>query len=1082
MESRLHQVKAAAGSGKTFTLTGRFLSLLLAPEELEQQFVCSGKKLSGYDWPEILAATFTNKAAAEMKERVVSSLKDKALGEDISALCPYGTPTQATALLERILRRYHNLNIRTIDSLLNLLMRIFALELGVRPDFDIIFDEEDFYKDIYDRYIDKCEEEGGANAELLQEALDTMLSFERKDGFWLDESVRSRLLSLISYIYDFSGEITTDQEEIGSLMNSGATKLRLAATDLQKKADADTLPMSAHCKKLLAKCIALTGDERLPMNASKLAEKASFVECVNKKGKEDVNETHEILYRAFCDAFSTYRAEMTILNGAYAIAPSVQLASELACEILTSQQNSGQVLNRTVPSIVSHLLTNTYAVPDAYCRLGGRLHHMLIDEFQDTGRDQWNAISPLAEECLSKGGSLFYVGDVKQAIYGWRGGDSELFDQVIEQPDLVNIAAESEQQTLEHNWRSCEEVVKFNNSTFELLTDPKKAYTIASLLMKDADSDLLDDFTKSLTETFEGCSQQVANIGSGGYVQVNKIEVAGKTAKDREMINTQTLDVFRANVKEISSRRPYGDIAVLVRSATDADAVCDELIQMGIPVITESSLLLAKHPVIRQIVALLHFVDYPMDNLAFAEFISGQELFLNETGLASGDVYDWLSQQSGAFYVSFRKEFPEIWDKFISPFHNKSGLMSPYDLAREAARCFRVRERFPDADLYLMRFFEVIHLAEQRGYSTLPTFLHLWDNEKEKEKVPLPEHIDAVRIMTIHKSKGLEFPVVIVPFHHWKVRSDRDYIDVNLRGKRMITSLRKDIGRPYYERISKTFLEQLNLLYVAWTRPREELYLTFPDMEDSSSAVQTALQHLIPFPETEAELEETISDITEEPSEKPAEQDGLPVHTLEFGSLNATDTISQVDQAPDTAVDLPQQETLPRLMEWLPRMRVYRHSLEEVGHENRLRGEAAHLAMEYLRHGQDMDMEIARATAMALEQFPSLSHIAEELSTQIISMLQWFCAQTKLLAYHKDGIAEAEFLDAAGNTHRVDHLYLSSTESIVLEYKTGAEKPEHQTQVRRYLKLLQAAEQTAHTKLKGYIIYLDKKSIAEVER
>ena len=152
-----------------------------------------------------------------------------------------------------------------------------------------------------------------------------------------------------------------------------------------------------------------------------------------------MDERAESFYAHLQERWTEYREAHATLAGAYFLAPAIEIALRLENGLETLQRRQGMVLNASVAGHVIDLLTDGGAVSEAYCRLGCRLHHLLVDEFQDTNRDQWRAITPLAGECLAKGGSLFFVGDVKQAIYGWRGGDSALFDEVMSQPEIAGL-------------------------------------------------------------------------------------------------------------------------------------------------------------------------------------------------------------------------------------------------------------------------------------------------------------------------------------------------------------------------------------------------------------------------------------------------------------------------------------------------------------------------------------------------------------------------------------------------------------------------------------------------------------------
>jgi len=815
--SELRQVKASAGAGKTYQLTRRFLALLEGSDPDAVPFVCSGRTGKGFAWPEIMAVTFTNKAAAEMKERVVSGLKAIALESgDHADVC---SPATAKRTLNAILRRYHRLNIRTIDSLLALLLRLFALEFGVRPDFEIIFKQDELFEGVFDHFIALCETNEAEN-ELLADALDTLIRSEGRNGFWVQDTVRKRLGELVEFLDSAPDTLEMDKDRIRDLLIAEFAGFQAAVGTMQAFLDGAGLPVGKHFLNFMDKCAKAEAFDPVP--DSKMVQKESFRDCVNTKGKDSVDGVAEAHYARLQMAWSKYRAAHPLLTGAFYLAPAIEIAVRLGNGLEVMQRQQGTVLNAGVARRIAVLLGSDAVVSEAYCRLGCRLHHLLVDEFQDTSRDQWDAVTPLASECLAKGGSLYCVGDVKQAIYGWRGGDSTLFEGIAAQPELAPLAGTVDAGSLPDNWRSFRNVVEFNNDFFSHLEDGELAADLADALFASAPDDFRTEFARALAAGFADCAQGVPgkHAGTDGYVRMERVP-GGRNSDVEE----QALERLDGLMDDLTARRSYRDIGILVRSHNHAGLVCDLLVQKNIPVITENSLQLDRHPVVRQLAAFLAFLDYPRDDLAFMTFVTGEELFLAETGLDSAGVLDWLAgAKRTPLGVRFRKDFPDQWQRYIEPFYNQSGLMTPYDLTREAIRVFRVLERHPESELYVRRFLEVVHLAEENGHTSLSNFLEYWAESSDQEKVPLPENIDAVRIMTIHKSKGLEFPVVIVPFHHWKAENDKNYTLMEYRGHTLLAPLRKDMGRPYLDSMGRVMREQLNLLYVAWTRAREELY------------------------------------------------------------------------------------------------------------------------------------------------------------------------------------------------------------------------------------------------------------------
>lgn len=1044
--SELKQVKASAGAGKTYQLTRRFLALLEKSDENAPPFVCANRPGKGFTWPEIMAVTFTNKAAAEMKERVVSGLKEIALQCGGHAdLC---SPETAERTLGAILRRYHRLNIRTIDSLLALLLRLFALEFGVRPDFEIIFNQDELFEGVFDHFVALCAENEAEN-DLLADTLDALIRSEGRNGFWIQDTMRKRLAELVEYLDAAPDTLLVNKERIRDLLIAEYAEFKTAVEGMRTFLDNAGLPANKNFLNFMNKCTAI--EVFTPVPDSAMIHKETFRDCVNAKGKNSVDGVAEAHYARLQRAWVRYRSAHPLLSGAYHLAPAIGIATRLGNGMEVLQRQQGTVLNAGVARRIARLLGSETVISEAYCRLGCRLHHLLVDEFQDTSRDQWDAVTPLASECLAKGGSLYCVGDVKQAIYGWRGGDSTLFENIAAQPELTPMAETIDAGNLPDNWRSFRNVVQFNNDFFSHLEDEELASELADAVFGSAPGEFRRAFARDLATGFADCAQGMPgkHRGTDGYVRMERLPGGRNTD-----IEKQALDELDRLMNDLAARRSYRDIGILVRTHAHAALVCDQLVQKNIPVITENSLQLDRHPAVQQLAAFLAFLDYPRDDLALMTFITGEDLFLAEAELDSAEILDWLTTTKKApLGVRFRRDFPKAWQQYIEPFYNQSGLMTPYDLTREAIRVFRVLERHPESELYVRRFLEVVHLSEERGHTSLSSFLEYWNENSDQEKVPLPENIDAVRIMTIHKSKGLEFPVVIVPFHHWKADNDRNYTLIDYQEYTLLAPLRKDMGRPYLDNMGRVIREQLNLLYVAWTRAREELYGFFAKGSASTPA-QTAINLFLDL-----------------------DDNGV----FERGHTPA-------ETHPSTAVPAPQPQALPAtdpnvdLMEWLPRLRIYRHNLEDYFFNERMRGEVAHRVMEHLLVTGDDKNDTQRAIRLAMADFPALGSLSDDkldrLRHDLENMTLWALGQTELRTWLAEGLREPEVMDANGEFKRFDLLYRGK-QTVIADFKTGRPDPKNRNQVLEYMDIMRAMEPAEPT---GYLIYLDRQEIHTVTR
>lgn len=1073
-EARLIRIRASAGSGKTHSLTARFLRLLAEAEPHERPFFCAQAQAKGHGWPEIMAVTFTNKAAMEMKERIVRELKRRALGDFSGAAGPEWSEQRAKAILERILRRYQSLGVRTIDSLVCLLTRLFALRLGLSPDFSVTFDMAELFDPALEDYLARCEAAAAAGDEgaaaLFVLAADTLLAHVRRTGFNLRQHLKDQIRDMAALFRFQPPRVEFDQAVLADLLRPSHAAFQRSARRLLDCLARDDIKVHAAFQTALGKCLDLplfVKPKVFP--ASAYFDKEGLSGCVAKASLPRVSLAHEESYLRFQEALEAHREANAVLSGAYSLAPSVALATLLASDLAESAARQECLPLPTLYDLASSLLKNEGAVGGAWCRLGARLHHLCVDEFQDTSEEQWGAVEPLALEALAKGGSLYCVGDAKQAIYGWRGGKAELFE-TLATGGLSRLAAHHD-DGLAHNWRSREAVVGFNNDFFSALGAPGLAGELADAVFAKAPADVREDFGLAVARTFADSRQQLPpdRDTAGGYVRLARLALpSAGSAEEAGALGTAGAageeeeaglrEAVCAVVQEVAARRGAGAAAVLVRTNDQAAQVSDWLMACGLAVVTEGSLHLGRHPAVRLLLELLTFLDHPPDDAAFAAVL-GAPGFQAESGIATSDINAFLATRGkGPLYIRFREAFPAAWKRLVEPFFRSAGLVRPYDTAFELAAAFRLALRNPGDELFIRRFLEIVHLAEEAGAGSLSAFLEFWADKGVEEKVPLPGNVDAVRVMTMHKAKGLQFPVVVVPFHGWTLNApDQDYDFIEIGQTRVIAPIRaRDVGAPHWRVMTRMAREHLNLLYVAWTRAEEELYGFLPAKNPRGASPVLAATAMV------------LGDIP-------------PGGAVERGTRPAPGPDFAPPPAPQPC-PLPPRETPPDIMAWLPRLRVHRHAVQEsVDHMAALRGEVAHRAMELLRPvAANERPHAAQAAALcALADFPEAAELGPGLASDIAAMAAWALSLPELAQALAHGRREAAMLDAQGRTHRADLLLLEDDAALVVEYKTGEEAPEHAVQTRRYLGLL-AAMPDRRRALRGLLVYLDARRLVPV--
>ncbi|SHN49148.1 UvrD-helicase domain-containing protein [Desulfovibrio litoralis] len=1176
----LKQIKASAGSGKTYTLTRDFLTLLKDSKERQSALCRLYKKQEhkpllkntqaslfdetlSYAWSDILAVTFTNKAAAEMKERILKTLKTFALAPDNLELKKQKkdeftlSKGQAKSWLKRILASYAALNIRTIDSLLTQLARLSALDLSLPPDFQPAFSSKDYFDPVYDALVLRLAQGDRELNSLFREAIQSLLLYTNSRGFILRKALTERLQSLVELGFVnmpflqveneqanyFSRFLTVSSDELKTRFKKIHGHFQNTAQTLSKNIAENNIALSKNASNALGKAINSYGLS-IP-KYSALYEKDSLEALVLKKDQDKINAFLEKDYQTFKDASQILYQKGVLYKLILEYLPFIELVQPVFSELCSLQEIHGKIPSERIYSGAGEIVSSELGVSTALCRLGANLAHVLIDEFQDTSRTQWRAIAPLAEECISRGGSLIYVGDVKQAIYGWRGGDASLFDEVPEYNDLKNKVIDFKQDNLKYNWRSSRAVVEFNNHFFNTLADYKKAFAVAEemlpketpnadiclcaeLLQRSFEGSeqalpprtmLLDEQNKENLQDLKKDTEQLEKKDSlpAGLVRLSVVEGASK-GEIEEAVRIQ----LQNTLKDIIQRRGQSGIAILVRKNKQASQIAGWLSELGLPVVTNASFLLSENLLIQELMAFLRFLDNPQDELAFWTIISSQNLFLSHARFEREFIFSWLaelkikSNKDNSFerniISAFKNDFPVLWTKLFKPFLNSASFMNAYDCVSELIRCFDLMNLYTEQQAYLSRFLEVLHSGAEQGFSSICEFLGYWNEVCEKIHLPAPEDLSAIRILTIHNSKGLEFPVLIVPYHDSDSSSNKDVklVEGVVDGQEFLLPCKKEIGELWFKEKVKSVSETLNLLYVAWTRAAEEAHLfinrsvkksteqnTMADTAEeklSSSPTIRGIEKILELNKLELKRGESLSFISGFDNR----------HYDKFGETELFKGFNSMDKPIDNLADKPKRadyntnQNLQLIkeqifdlnaqhdkiasfqpMQWLPRLKIFRNQLEEFNFTPKRRGMLVHACLEHLFLTGDDRHDAEAAVRLGLSGFPLPVPDVEQISKELVNLLLWLIKEPQLKDWLKYGVAEQNILDENQKLHRVDLLVDDGKSISVVEYKTGGKEDAHIQQVRRYLGLLEKIYQTGYS-FNAYLVYLDEKEIETV--
>jgi ATP-dependent exoDNAse (exonuclease V) beta subunit len=475
-------------------------------------------------------------------------------------------------------------------------------------------------------------------------------------------------------------------------------------------------------------------------------------------------------------------------------------------------------------------------LPWVYVKLGS-LKGVIIDEFQDTDRLQWEALNPIIEDLISKQGFLICAGDPKQSIFQWRGADPKLFEEVSQNLTLRSYNVKEE--VLDHNYRSSKTIIEFNNRFFNKLNEDHIIHEILTELVfskSDRGSDrgeekdkVLQNLISEFKTNFKHVLQNPSNTQQGedkSRVEIRRFNIDESSEnKAIEKAKEEVLNILN----ELKSQGELRDVAILMLKNEEVADFSSFLISQGFNVLATSSLHLKESLVVNALASLLKFIAYPEDEVALAGFLSSA--IFPEGKEILEEYLNWILTKSYLRLVAFLKEHrKEFWETQILPLLDLKKDASLYKTCIEIVKNLEIEKKFSTEITALYKFLTVVFNLDRKGEG-LEEFLLYWEKYSEDE-MDIPEMEDCIKILTIHKAKGLEFETVILPLL-WKEKTfvtDLRLVFYNGKvfyGKK--TELPEEGRLGWYLEKAKNRLELLNLLYVALTRAKKNLFVLLPD-------------------------------------------------------------------------------------------------------------------------------------------------------------------------------------------------------------------------------------------------------------
>ncbi|MFO7940739.1 MAG: UvrD-helicase domain-containing protein [Bacteroidales bacterium] len=1075
--------KASAGSGKTYTLTRDYLQIAFrSPNYFER----------------ILAVSFTNKAAGEMKARILRELSALADGRKSDFtdyfLTQFGGHEQqlaqrATQCLQQILHNYHRFAVGTIDQFFQKVLRAFIRELKLQPVYKLQLDDSEVIRKAIDTLLLKVEESPELQAWLKEMALARIEEGKSWDFRYAIESFSPELSKehfqefrevLYDKVHDktfmqkwlkqIHGEVKRFDKTLKEYGNRGLEAMEshgLSIDDFKGKGRGP----AAHFKKLVEK-------EPKDAEPSTTARKAlnDPGEFSTKTAPGDVvlfaEQTLAPLLREAMGFYDEHIKRYNTLNEVKRHIYVLGLVTDISAQVRTYCNDENLFLLSDTSRLIQLIIDGNEA-PFLYEKVGNHYNHFMIDEFQDTSRLQWDNFRPLIANSLAEGHESLLVGDIKQSIYRWRNGDWDILARQVYQ-NFQHQGVET--RTLDHNWRSKKQVVAFNNSLFR---------TMAQILQNELNAEFPDEqenpWADVIVDAYADTMQKVIDkpAKEGGFAKFEFVE--------REKLSEAREEVLAEKIPETLRKlqdKGYAlkDIAILVRRGSEGQAVADALMacqEEASPdtpyrydFISNDSLFLYKATPVRLLVALLSFVNDPvsLDRAAivneYARYIGVEEkgthaLFVDEAPDLLSDLPQWK-----------HLAVHELVDRLIARF----GL-------------YKDQKYFP----YLQVFQDVVHSYVQENPVDVFSFLTWWDQEGGTKTLTVNEQQDAIRIITIHKSKGLQFKAVLVPFCEWPIGvhgtlsplmwcipqeaplNELPVVPFKYSKKIMPNS---SFQAEYFQETMRQYVDNLNLAYVAFTRAEEALFAFAPAQIPSQKSKSAG--HIGHMMKKAAEVfvnffgdtpGEGFVDLTEKIEEK--EQSWAVV----VGDLSES-----LDEATESAtLQLDAYHVYPGQQRL--RMKQYAADYFITDREQQLtainQGNLLHEAFSYIKTPEDVPAAVQRLVFDGKISTREQPDYEKKLSVFLAhpEARDWFSGSWQIHT-ENEIILPQKYLERAGHSagkqwsYRPDRVLSREGKTLVIDFKFGETRGHHDgyvRQVQRYVSLLQ---DMGYQKVEGYLWYV----------
>lgn len=1039
--------KSSAGSGKTYTLVKEYIKLCINPKY-------------PHTFRNILAITFTNKATAEMKERVVKTLKAIARNEEPEKYKPLirdleqelQIPAHEITYLcgdvvSKLLHNYSDFTILTIDKFTYKIIKAFAFDLNLPLHFDVSLDDEDMIELAVDELLQSSTQNPWLKKILVQ-FIEHNTASER--GWDIEQTLRDFAKKMMSEEAFFhlreARELSWD--DFQSLQKKlDEWKQTMLDSLQQHKHQYETLLQQYHIDYEWFKANTIPGQikkiDRLIQDPfgteyKDILPTQTFLGCIETgiwyaKSLPQVHQkTMDDCAGVWVDWAKTLQDSLKQHQHYFVLAKLLQktLFPTILLQAIKKQQDdmiksSHQVhiseFNKKIADILKH-----DPVAYIYERLGSKYVHFLMDEFQDTSQLQWNNIIPLLEESISNGHANFIVGDAKQAIYRWRGGEVSQFVNLPDQPFLERMYSkkttpEAELKSLfpvrflDYNYRSHDVVVHFNNQLFEALKG------------------ILSPEHQNI---YQNHAQNTLNTKSGGRVEFAAFEIKKVSSDEEDEPSPLFEQVFEKIETSLTQGYSYGDICVLSRNNKELRLYSEFLMSKNIPIVSSESLLLSASPHVAFVIAFLDWDQKKTSQKTIALLYLMRKMNL----VQEHDFPTFIHQpETLTQYLIDQLRFQEVHFQTLGVYEKLEYLVVLFNLHKQE-------------DAFIHGLLDLAHGFSIQNGNSERAFLEYWDTQKDKKSLQLSGSSNAVQLMTIHKSKGLEFPVLILTDANWNlggkstqyfwVKPEEPELD---KLSYMLLPDQKELIYTRYGHLraqeeQRVLMDNINLLYVALTRASECLYVF-----SSYNAKKRVLHdHLVN-----------------------ALQSMDPAYTVDWvweqGSIPSQTPKAKLHQNTESEMHYQYHQA------WRDQLSVS-FEYEKYGYEQKTHeGNLLHDMLAGIYEEADITPQVRYFVLKGLIQAENTMYYTQ--------LLQEIVGHPELKSFFNKNLTiynERDIFISPGTRIRPDKLVLFGQKAVILDYKTGVPLPEHEYQIAEYCTQISLIKDM---QAEGFLVYIGQNKL-----